>query len=121
MVPLGKANSVSTVCNWFINSWVALHIPTVLNNIPWVLYVIFAGIFGAPGVCTWLFQPETAGRSLEEMDGMSEPHRTMWIFRDGKLTRVRWKKGMVSTAKNTEWKDGDGGGEKDGEQRIELV
>ena len=70
-----------------MNFWFALYIPTALNNISWVLYIIFAGISFAAAVSTWLFQPETANRSLEEMDAMFEG-RTMWIFLDKDLQRV---------------------------------
>lgn len=37
---------------------------------------------------TWLIQPETANRSLEEMDAMFEG-KTMWIFKGKELCIVR--------------------------------
>ena len=88
MITRGRANSMTTAMNWFVNFWFALYIPTALNNISWILYIIFAGISFLAALSTWLFQPETANRSLEEMDAMFE-RKTMWVFRDKDLTRVR--------------------------------
>ena len=73
--------------NWLVNFWFALYIPTALNNISWILYIIFAGISFLAALSTWLFQPETANRSLEEMDAMFDG-KTMWVFKDKDLTRV---------------------------------
>ena len=70
-----------------MNFWFALYIPTALNKISWVLYIIFAGISFLAALSTWLFQPETANRSLEEMDAMFDG-RTMWIFTDKDLCSV---------------------------------
>ncbi|MCJ1454163.1 hypothetical protein MMC28_004513 [Mycoblastus sanguinarius] len=88
MITRGRANSLTTATNWFVNFWFALYIPTALEKISWILYVIFAGISFLAALSTWLFQPETANRSLEEMDATFEG-RTMWVFLDGDLTRVR--------------------------------
>ena len=87
MITRGRANSMTTAMNWFVNFWFALYIPTALNKISWVLYIIFAGISFLAAFSTWCFQPETANRSLEEMDAMFEG-RTMWVFRDKELCRV---------------------------------
>ena len=70
-----------------MNFWFALYIPTALDKISWGLYLIFAGISFLAALSTWLFQPETANRSLEEMDAMFEG-KTMWIFKDKDLCKV---------------------------------
>ena len=87
MMNRGRAVSMTTATNWFVNFWFALYIPTALNKISWKLYIIFAGISFAASLSTWLFQVETANRSLEEMDDMFEG-KTMWPFLDKDLTRV---------------------------------
>ena len=118
MISRGKANSMTTAMNWFVNFWFALYIPTALNNISWVLYIIFAAICAAAALSTWLFQPETAGRSLEEMDSMFEAGRTMWVFRDRDLTRVKKRlEGQVSEL------EVEGGLEKEEgiDERLEVV
>ena len=87
MISRGRANSMATATNWFVNFWFALYIPTALDNISWKLYIIFAGISFAAALWTWLFLVETANRSLEQMDAMFEG-KTMWPFLDRDLTRV---------------------------------
>ncbi|KAI9819640.1 MAG: hypothetical protein M1827_007090 [Pycnora praestabilis] len=87
MITRGRATSLTTATNWFVNFWFALYIPTALNNISWILYIIFAAICFAAALSTWLFQVETANRSLEEMDSMFEG-KIMWPFLDRDLTRV---------------------------------
>lgn len=52
MITRGRADSMTTAVNWFVNFWFALYIPTALNNISWVLYIIFATICCAAAVST---------------------------------------------------------------------
>ena len=95
MITRGRANSMTTATNWFVNFWFALYIPTALNKISWKLYIIFAVICFAAAISTFLFQVETANRSLEEMDVMFDPDKTMWAFMDKDLTQVHPRRDMV--------------------------
>lgn len=83
-----RASSITTATNWFINFWFALYIPTALERISWKLYIMFGVISMAAAVSVFLFQPETANRSLEEMSYMFESNKTMWVFLDKELTDV---------------------------------
>ena len=83
-----RANSMCTATNWLVNFFFALYIPTALNNISWKLYIIFAGICVLAGIWVFVMQPETANRSLEEMDAMFEG-KTKFPFLDKELTRVK--------------------------------
>ena len=63
-----KANAVSTCSNWLFNFTVVMITPVMVANIKWGTYLFFAimnAIFIPPMI---LFYPETAGRSLEEID-----------------------------------------------------
>ncbi|KAJ5330125.1 General substrate transporter [Penicillium brevicompactum] len=63
-----KANAVSTCSNWLFNFTVVMITPVMIASINWRTYLFFA-IMNAvfiPGM--YLFYPETAGRSLEEID-----------------------------------------------------
>lgn len=63
-----KANAVSTCSNWLFNFTVVMITPVMVENIGWRTYLFFAimnAIFILP---MYLFYPETAGRSLEEID-----------------------------------------------------
>lgn len=73
IVPLrirAPANALSTSANWIFNFLVVMITPIAFNNIGYKTYVIFAVInaFMVPSV--YFFYPETAYRSLEEMDGI---------------------------------------------------
>ncbi|CAN6674855.1 hexose transporter Hxt17p [Trichomonascus vanleenenianus] len=83
-----RANSLSTATNWFVNFWFAMYIPTALERISWRLYIMFAGISFLAAIVCFLFQPETANRSLEQMSFMFEPDKSVWVFTDRDLTDV---------------------------------
>ncbi|KAJ5378106.1 Sugar transporter STL1 [Penicillium cataractarum] len=63
-----KANAVSTCSNWLFNFTVVMITPVMVSHIGWGTYLFFAAmnaIFIPP---MYFFYPETAGRSLEEID-----------------------------------------------------
>lgn len=73
IVPLrirAPANALSTSANWIFNFLVVMITPVAFNSIGYQTYIIFAVInaFMVPSV--YFFYPETAYRSLEEMDGI---------------------------------------------------
>ena len=120
MITRGRANSMTTAMNWFVNFWFALYIPTALNNISWILYIIFASISFLAALSTWLFQPETANRSLEEMDAMFEG-KTMWVFRDRDLTRVHPRSAGMSRLQEEEQQEHEQRAGNKADAQTELV
>ncbi|KAG8626216.1 hypothetical protein KVT40_005161 [Elsinoe batatas] len=72
------ANAISTTANWIFNFMVVMVTPPAFANIRNRTYIIFAVInaFMVPSV--YFFFPETAYRSLEEMDEIF--HKTTNIF-----------------------------------------
>ncbi|KAI0471789.1 sugar transporter family protein [Xylariaceae sp. FL0804] len=73
IVPLrirAPANALSTSANWIFNFLVVMITPVAFNSIGYQTYIIFAVInaFMVPSV--YFFYPETAYRSLEEMDNI---------------------------------------------------
>ncbi|KAI1850923.1 hypothetical protein JX265_007248 [Neoarthrinium moseri] len=62
------ANAISTTANWIFNFMVVMVTPVAFANIQWKTYVVFACINAFMVPCVYFFFPETAGRSLEEMD-----------------------------------------------------
>ncbi|KAH9815132.1 general substrate transporter [Melampsora americana] len=62
------STGISTASNWIFNFLIVLITPISFQNIGWRTYIIFAAInfFIVPVV--YFFFPETAGRSLEELD-----------------------------------------------------
>ncbi|KAI1199978.1 general substrate transporter [Nemania serpens] len=66
----GPVNSLSTSANWIFNFLVVIITPIAFNSITYKTYIVFAVInaFMVPSV--YFFYPETAYRSLEEMDAI---------------------------------------------------
>ncbi|KAK2807988.1 hypothetical protein FQN50_005070 [Emmonsiellopsis sp. PD_5] len=63
-----KANAVSTCNNWLFNFTVVMITPVMVSHIGWGTYLFF-GAWNAIFIpFIWFFYPETAGRSLEEID-----------------------------------------------------
>lgn len=114
----------------FVNFWFALYIPTALDKISWASYIIFAAICFATAVSTWLFQVETANRSLEEMDTMFEGH-SKFPFLDKDLTRVHPRRDDAREERLREMGHGSADGKqqdvdmkgslKDDASKIEIV
>lgn len=71
------ANGISTSANWLFNFMVVLITPIAFANISNYTYLIFAVINALIAITSWWIFPETAGRSLEEMDGIFA-QASMW-------------------------------------------
>lgn len=63
-----KANAVSTCSNWLFNFTVVMITPVMVENIKWGTYLFFAAWNAIFIPIMYFFYPETAGRSLEEID-----------------------------------------------------
>ena len=63
-----KANAVSTCSNWLFNFTVVMITPVMVARIHWATYLFFAALNAVFLPSIYFFYPETAGRSLEEID-----------------------------------------------------
>ncbi|KAJ6115386.1 Sugar transporter STL1 [Penicillium sp. IBT 16267x] len=63
-----KANAVSTCSNWLFNFTVVMITPVMIAHIGWGTYLFFAAWNAVFIPVMYFFYPETAGRSLEEID-----------------------------------------------------
>lgn len=63
-----KANAVSTCTNWLFNFLIVMVTPIMITNIGWGTYVFFAIVNACFLPIIYFFYPETARRSLEEID-----------------------------------------------------
>ena len=79
------ANAIATTANWAFNFMVVMVTPVAFANIEWRTYIIFAVINAAMVPSVYFFFPETAGRSLEEMDEIF--HKTTGPFDVVKVAR----------------------------------
>jgi len=62
------ANALSTASNWIFNFVVVMVTGPSFNNISWGTYIVFAALNAFIIPIVYFFFPETAGRSLEDMD-----------------------------------------------------
>ncbi|TGZ79868.1 sugar porter family MFS transporter [Ascodesmis nigricans] len=63
-----RANAISTSTNWIFNFLIVQVTPTMIASIGWGTYLFFAVMNALFIPIIYLFYPETAGRSLEEID-----------------------------------------------------
>jgi sugar porter (SP) family MFS transporter len=63
-----KANAVSTAVNWSSNFLIVMVVPIMISNIGWGTYLFFAAMNALFIPVIYFFYPETAKRSLEEID-----------------------------------------------------
>ena len=81
IVPLrirAPANALATSSNWIFNFLVVMITPVAFDSIGYKTYIIFAVINAFIFPVVYFFYPETAYRSLEEMDTIF--HKTSSIF-----------------------------------------
>lgn len=81
IVPLrirAPANALATSANWAFNFMVVMITPIAFDNIGYKTYLIFAVINAFIVPCVYFFYPETAYRSLEEMDEIFHQSTSVW-------------------------------------------
>ncbi|CDK29797.1 unnamed protein product [Kuraishia capsulata CBS 1993] len=87
IVPLSiraPANGLSTAGNWSFNFMVVMITPVAFENISSYTYTIFAVINALMVPVVYFLYPETAGRTLEEMDrifALSDPKKPWQVVR----------------------------------------
>ena len=90
-----KANALSTCSNWLFNFLIVMITPIMITNIGWGTYLFFAIVNACFLPVIYFTYPETARRSLEEID---------IIFAKGYVD----KKGYVRAAKELEFLTDEG-------------
>jgi sugar porter (SP) family MFS transporter len=63
-----KANALSTTSNWIWNFFIVMITPVLIASINWGTYLFFAVLNAIFIPILYFLYPETAGRSLEEID-----------------------------------------------------
>lgn len=75
----GMSYGVAT--NWLINFAVVFVTPLGIARLGPQFYIIWTVLNALMVPIIWLFYPETAGRSLENIATIFEAHPTVWVFR----------------------------------------
>jgi hypothetical protein len=76
-----KAISLSTASNWLFNFALAWAVPPGLSNIAYKTYFIFGTFNVAAFIHVYLMYPETAGRTLEEVEEIFVKGNTFTAWR----------------------------------------
>lgn len=90
IVPLrirAPSSALSTSANWIFNFMVVMITPVAFATIGYQTYIIFAVINAFIVPCVYFFYPETAYRSLEEMDEIF--HKTTGYFDVVKIAKPK--------------------------------
>ncbi|KAH8663434.1 sugar transporter [Tricladium varicosporioides] len=66
----GKAVAVCTSANWAFNFALGYFVPPAFENIKWKVYIVFGVFCASMFVHVFFMFPETAGKSLEEVEAM---------------------------------------------------
>ncbi|KAF1835132.1 high affinity glucose transporter [Decorospora gaudefroyi] len=66
----GKAVALATSSNWIFNFALSYFVPPAFVNIQWRVYLIFGVFCAAMAVHTFFLFPETAGKTLEDVEEM---------------------------------------------------
>lgn len=80
----GMSYGVAT--NWLINFGVVFVTPFGIARLGSQFYLIWTVLNACMVPVLYLFFPETAGRSLEDIDGMFEAHPTIWVWTNRNMT-----------------------------------
>ena len=66
----GKAVALCTSANWLFNFALGYFVPPAFENIKWKTYLVFGVFCAGMAVHVFFMFPETAGKTLEEIEGM---------------------------------------------------
>lgn len=69
---------ISTAVSWLINYLVAEITPVAFTDIGWRYFIVYCTLNAAWVPIIFLFYPETAGRSLEEIDEIFAQSKSIW-------------------------------------------
>ncbi|KAJ9499016.1 high affinity glucose transporter [Exophiala xenobiotica] len=74
----GKAVAVTTASNWIFNFALSYFVPPAFENIKWKTYLVFGCFCTAMTIHVFFCFPETAGRTLEEVDEIFSSNIKPW-------------------------------------------
>jgi MFS family permease len=78
-----RGSSLATATNWSLNLVFAQCSPIALTSIGYKYFYCFVGFNWAAMVIVWAFYPETAGRSLEEVEAVFSGESVVEVLEQG--------------------------------------
>ncbi|KAI5865122.1 general substrate transporter [Durotheca rogersii] len=84
-----KGAALATMTNWITNFIVVEVTPIGIQNLSWRFYIIWVVTNALFLPLIWLFYPETANRTLEDLDAYYRDDPPLLLFRDRDSTSLR--------------------------------
>ncbi|KAF4549817.1 Sugar (and other) transporter-like protein 18 [Elsinoe fawcettii] len=81
-----KGAALGTATNWIFNFMVVEITPPGIQSLGWKFYIIWTIFNGAFVPIVYFFYPETAARSLEDLDRYFRESPSLFVFRDKEVT-----------------------------------
>lgn len=75
--------------NWILNFMVVEITPIGIQNLGWRFYIIWVALNAAMVPTMYFFYPETAGRTLEDMDACYRTNPPLLVFRDKEAVSIK--------------------------------
>ncbi|KAI0016382.1 putative MFS glucose transporter [Xylariomycetidae sp. FL0641] len=100
-----KGVGFSAATNWIFNFALAFFVAPSFTNIQWKTYIIFGVFCAAMTVQIFFTYPETAGRTLEEIDAVFDANLPAW--RSGKVQQHAFEERMETVRAGMKAHDDD--------------
>ncbi|KAJ9609616.1 hypothetical protein H2200_005944 [Cladophialophora chaetospira] len=81
-----KGAALGTATNWIFNFMVVEITPIGIQNLHWKFYIVWTILNASFVPLMYLFYPETADRSLEDIDDYYRTNPSLLVFRDKDVT-----------------------------------
>jgi len=89
----GKAVALATSGNWAFNFALGYFVPPAFQNIKWETYILFGVFCVAMFVHVFFMFPETAGKTLEEVEELfTDPHGPRYVGTPAWKTHITTKR-----------------------------
>ncbi|KAF2829675.1 general substrate transporter [Ophiobolus disseminans] len=99
-----QGTAISVIIWGFANFAITFLTPVMFNNLSYFIFLVFAGTNAVAGLWTWLYLPETGGRSFEENQDFFKEAGEAGTWRVKKVAGGDWIKMKYPDPKNP---DGD--------------
>ncbi|KAH8901524.1 MFS transporter [Thozetella sp. PMI_491] len=120
-----QGSSLAMATNWIMNYMVAQITPPGIQNLGYRFWIIWAVICASFVPVTYLFYPETANRSLEDIDRFFADNQSIFVFRNKLATQLQrpeiYEEADNEIARMNEEKSDEKSDEKKAETYVDVV
>lgn len=102
-----QGTAISVIIWGLANFAITFLTPVLFNNLDYYIFVVFAGTNAVAGLWTWLYLPETGGRSFEENQRFFKDAGEQGTWRVGKVGKGEFAKMLYPDPENPEGENVD--------------